>query len=670
MPRKKQQQSIKVLKGLQAVRDRPGMYIGNVDNGDGLHHLLIEVLDNSVDEHMAGHCDEISVTLHKDGSASVEDNGRGAPTHHMAKEKKSALEVIFTVLHSGGKFDKDNYQYSGGLHGIGVSAVNAVSERLKVSVRRGKKEWTMSFARGKKQDDLAERRAKEDRHGTMVRFKPDPDIFKHVVEFDAERIKIKLRELSFLCRGLRISFFDERSGESQRFDGLDGVSGFVRHLASGPLVGNPVEFSGGSDSMIVDVAFQWTPDDAEVVRCYTNNIPNPDGGTHLAGFRSALTQAINAYVSEANLPKSLKKKLSGDDIREGMVSVISIRHPNPNFNSQTKAKLVSEDARIATQRCVLEGLQGFLEENPPEAKAIVQRCVIASQAREAARKAREITKRKSVLSSGGIILPGKLADCQERDPDLCELFIVEGDSAGGSAKQGRDRRTQAILPLRGKVLNTEKNEFRRMMENEELVALITAMGVGIGRSLDLSGLRYGRIVIMTDADVDGAHIRALLLTFFFRQMPQLIDAGHLHIAQPPLYKVSFRKKDKYFADDRALEAFLSEKIDAKSAEEEILKASPRASKAKRKELLAAELLRRKEEVKKSLNIQRFKGLGEMNPEQLWETTMNPETRSMCCVQIGNPLEADRVFGLLMGEQVEPRRRFISENYDRAQHIDT
>lgn len=670
----KKQQKIKVLKGLQAVRENPGMYIGNTDNGDALHHLLHELMDNSVDEFMAGRCDEVTVTLHKDSSVSVEDNGAGAPTHHMPKERKSALEVIFTVLHSGGKFDKENYQYSGGLHGIGVSAVNAVSEFLDVTVWRGGREYSMSFERGKKSKDLIEKRGRAGKSGTLVRFKPDDQVFKHVTEFNSDRVVRKLRELSYLCQGLRINLFDERDdSNSHRFDGHDGTAGFVRHLAPGPLVGEAVSVSKAYKKILVDVSFQWTADDKELWRCYTNNIPNADGGTHLVGFRSALTRAVNGYIAESkSLSKSLKKKLSGDDIREGLIAVVSVRHPKPNFNSQTKVKLVSEDARLAVDRTVFEAVNVHLEENPSAAKAIVQRCVIASQAREAARKAREMTKRKSVLGNGGFTLPGKLADCQERDPAKCELFIVEGDSAGGSAKQGRDRRSQAILPLRGKILNIEKAEFRKVMENGELSALITALGVGIGRTLDLSGLRYGRIIIMTDADVDGSHIRTLLLTFFFRQMPQLIAEGHLYIAQPPLFKVTIRKKSHYLPDQASLATFLEDHgyVDPKAIAAEVKKMARGKLVGKAlKDAVAAELDRKMKEVRKTLNLQRFKGLGEMNPEQLWETTMNPDTRSMPQVKIGNYLEADRILGILMGDQVEPRRRFIMENSALVQRLD-
>lgn len=645
------QQNIKVLKGLQAVRENPGMYIGNVDNGDALQHLIHELLDNSVDEYMGGHCDEITVSLYKDGSASIEDNGRGAPTHYMDKEGKTALEVIFTVLHSGGKFDKDNYEYSGGLHGIGVSAVNAVSSKLDVTVWRDRLELNMSFKKGQKISELKSRKIRDKKTGTKVHFLPDKDIFKHVTEFSLDYLTSKLRQLSYLCPGLRINLFDESSGETQTFDGHDGTAGFVKFLAKkSNLIGDPISINQKYEKILVDIAFQWSMDDKEVYYCYTNNIPNPDGGTHLVGFRAALTRVMNSYAMSENVPRALRKKLSGDDVREGLISIINIRHPNPNFNSQTKVKLVSEDARSATEKVISETFQKFLEENPAEAKAIIQRCVMAKQARDAAKRARELTKRKSEFNnSSGFSLPGKLADCQEKDPELCELFIVEGDSAGGSAKQGRDRKFQAILPLRGKVLNIEKAEFRKMISNEELASLITALGCGIGRDINVDKLRYGKIIIMCDADVDGSHIRTLLLTFFFRQMPQLIQKRNLYIAQPPLYKGRYRGKDLYFVDDKQLFSWLRGRIDLNKSENE--------------------QAQQVERLKNSIGLQRFKGLGEMNPDQLWDTTMNPDLRKMLQVNIGNYLEADRIFGILMGDNVLSRKIFLEKHALDAKNID-
>jgi len=617
---------IKVLKGLDAVRQRPGMYLGNTDDGTAYHHVLMEVLDNSIDEHMEGCCDKIAVTIHKDGSASVEDNGRGVPLDWMPSERKTSFEVAFTTLHAGGKFDKEAYKYAGGLHGVGVSAVNAVSTWMDATVRRDGKECHLRFERGKKIGELGEKRIKDKGTGTVVRFLPDDSIFKNVTEFSFDKIATRLKELSHLCHGLTIELFDERTGDSRRFDGLEGIRGLARDLATGTFVGEPISFSDSEGEILVDISFQWTSDDKETWRCFTNNIPNTDGGTHLIGFRAALTRTLNAYISGADLAKSLKKSLSGDDVREGLVSVISIRHPDAKFSSQTKEKLVSEDARTAVESIFSKLFSAYLEEHPAEAKSIVQRCVLASQAREAAKRARELTKRKSDLGDS-FSLPGKLADCQERDPALCEIFIVEGDSAGGSAKQGRDRRTQAILPLRGKVLNVEKGEWKKLLANEELMALVTALGTGIGKNFDVTGLRYHKIILFTDADVDGSHIRTLLLTFFFRQMPQLIMDGRIYIAQPPLYKVTYRGTQYYLKDDKALAVFRKER-----------KISPDTT----------------------LNKQRFKGLGEMCPTQLWETTMNSETRILLQVKIDNILEADSLFGLLMGDQVEPRRLFIEE----------
>jgi DNA gyrase subunit B len=455
-------------------------------------------------------------------------------------------------------------------------------------------------------------------------------VFRYVTEFSFDRIAGRLKELSYLCRGLIIELLDERTNESRRFDGLEGIRGLARDLASGTPVGEPISFSDEDGKIIVDIAFLWTSEDKEVWRCYTNNIPNTDGGTHLIGFRTALTRTINTYIAAADIPKTLKKSLSGDDVREGLVSIISIRHPDARFSSQTKEKLVSEDARTAVETTFAGLFSRYLEEHPAEAKAIVQRCVLASQAREAAKRARELTKRKSDMGEG-FSLPGKLADCQERDPALCELFVVEGDSAGGSAKQGRNRKNQAILPLRGKVLNVERCEWKKLLANEELTTLVTAMGTGIGRNFSTDGLRYHKIIIMTDSDVDGSHIRTLLLTFFFRQMPQLIMEGRIYIAQPPLYRVNYRGNHYYLKDDRALIALKKEKKIPDG----------------------------------SFHKQRFKGLGEMNPDQLWETTMDPTKRNVIKVEIGNLLEADRLFGLLMGDQVEPRRRFIEEMANRA-----
>jgi DNA gyrase subunit B len=633
---KKNEYKITALDGIEAVRQTSGMYIGNTEDGTGYHHMLMEVLDNSVDEYLAGHCNKISVTLHKDGSASVGDNGRGIPTYYMSEKKMSALEVVFCTLHAGGKFDKSNYKISGGLHGVGVSVVNALSARLKVVVRRDGKEYAMAFEKGKKAEDLSEKNIRGKETGTFIRFGPDLSVFKKITKFDSSIVERKLLELSFLCRGLEIEFSDERKKIRKVFGGDNDISGFVEHLAPRKLLDKPIVFTDDKSNIVVDVGLQWLGDgsDIEISKYFTNNIPNPDGGSHTAGFKSALTRTVNSYISSSDLPKSLKMSLSGDDIREGLISVVSIRHPDPKFSSQTKEKLVSEDARTIVEGAVSHYIMRYLEQNPDVAKKIVTQCVNARKAREAAKKAREAI-RKSVLKEGGGVLPGKLADCSSRDPEKCELFVVEGDSAGGSAKQGRNRGFQAILPLRGKVLNVERCEFQKMMKNEELTNLITAIGVGIGKGLDLSSIRYKKVIIMTDSDVDGAHIRTLLLTFFFRQMPQLIHNENIYIAQPPLYRVDWRKNKYYIKDDNALQAFVKEKNIPIG----------------------------------QLKLQRFKGLGEMSPDQLWSTTMDPNTRSLLKVMIKDYVEADKLFNLLMGNQVEPRRQFISERALKVNVLD-
>jgi DNA gyrase subunit B len=629
---------ITVLEGPEAVRETSGMYIGNTEDGTGLHHLLMEVLDNSVDEYLADHCSKIVVTLYKDGSASVSDNGRGIPTYFMPEQNMSALEVVFCVLHAGGKFsNNNNYKISGGLHGVGVSVTNALSARLKVVVTRDGKEYSMAFEKGKKVEDLSERPIRSKETGTFIRFGPDLTIFKRITKFDSQTVERRLLEISYLCRGLEIEFVDERTNTKKIFGGDNDISGFIKYLGNGKLLDKPIIFTDKNTNIVVDVGLQWFGDgsDTEISKYYTNNIPNLDGGSHMVGFKTALTKTINSYINDADIPKSLKISLSGDDIREGLVSVVSIRHPDPKFSSQTKDKLVSEDARTAVENVVSSFMLSYLEQNPVIAKKIVTQCVNAYKAREAAKKAREAT-RKTVLKDGGGVLPGKLADCSSKDPEECELYIVEGSSAGGSAKQGRNREFQAVLPLRGKVLNVERCEFQKMMANEELTNLITAIGAGIGKGLDPEAIRYNKIILMCDSDVDGSHIRTLLLTFFFRQMPQLIRNGNIYIGQPPLYRVEWRKNSYYLKDEHALSMFYREKKISQG----------------------------------DIKLQRFKGLGEMNPEQLWNTTMNPDTRTLLKVVIEDYVEADRIFSILMGSQVEPRKQMIFERALNVSHLDT
>jgi DNA gyrase subunit B len=620
---------IKVLEGLEAVRQTAGMYIGNTEDGSGYHHMIAEVLDNSIDEFMAKHCNKITVTLYKDGSASVQDNGRGIPTYYMKEEKMSALEVVLTKLHAGGKFDKANYEHSAGVHGVGVSVVNALSSRLDVVVKHDGMEYSIAFEKGKRVGPISERKSRGS--GTFVRFTPDQEIFKKVIGFEADKVKERLKEISYLCRGLEIVFFNEGDSEEVIFHSQEGICEFVSHIAPAPLVGPAICFNGTKENVLVDIALQWMDDSSyvDVGKYYTNNILNLDGGSHMAGFKAGLTRTVNNYITNSDLPKTLQVSLSGDDIREGLVSIVSIRHPSPRFSSQTKDKLVSEDARTAVETIISESLAAYFDQNPNQARRIVTRCVNAYKAREAARKARETVKKSNIKTVG--ILPGKLADCSSNDPEKCELFIVEGMSAGGSTKSARDRNTQAVLPLRGKVLNTERSGFKKMLDNEELSNLVTAIGCGLGKDFEVDGLRYGKVVINSDADVDGAHIRTLLLTFFFRQMPQLILNGNIFIAMPPLYRVNYRGKAHYLMDDAELQKFIKEnKLN-----------------------------------KDTVSIQRFKGLGEMSAEQLWETTMNPETRTLKIVSIENLVEADKVFGVLMGERIDLRKDFIISNSDFA-----
>ncbi|QSI28042.1 DNA topoisomerase (ATP-hydrolyzing) subunit B [Variovorax sp. RKNM96] len=834
--------AITILEGLEAVRKRPGMYIGDTSDGTGLHHLVFEVVDNSIDEALAGHCDDIVVTIHSDNSISVTDNGRGIPTgvkmDDKHEPKRSAAEIALTELHAGGKFNQNSYKVSGGLHGVGVSCVNALSVKLRLIVRREGKIHELEFSRGFVQNRLLETVngfevspmkiiGDTDKRGTEVHFLPDTEIFKENNDFHYEILSKRLRELSFLNNGVRIRLLDERTGKEDDFSGAGGVRGFVEFINKGKTVLHPNSFYAAGEKPAdtyggipgthigVEVAMQWNSGYNEQVLCFTNNIPQRDGGTHLTGLRAAMTRVINKYIEENEFAKKAKVEVTGDDMREGLCCVLSVKVPEPKFSSQTKDKLVSSEVRAPVEDIVGRLLTDYLQERPNDAKIICGKIVEAARAREAARKAREMTRRKGVLDGMG--LPGKLADCQEKDPALCEVYLVEGDSAGGSAKQGRDRKFQAILPLRGKILNVEKARYEKLLTSNEILTMITALGTGIGRAgattsgggaddFNVAKLRYHRIIIMTDADVDGAHIRTLLLTFFYRQMPELVERGHIYIAQPPLYKVKVGKEEQYLKDGPALDAFLL-KVALKDARIETggagsttlsgdtlgelarkhqvaeaviarlrnfmdaealraiadgvaldldttpaAEASAVALQAKLRELnttgipaevssefdartdkpllrisrrhhgnikssvltqdfvhgadyaalaeaantfrglLSTEgaLVKRGEgerakeekvddfrqamkwlisEAERATSRQRYKGLGEMNPEQLWETTMDPTVRRLLRVQIDDAIEADRVFTMLMGDEVEPRREFIEQNALRAANID-
>lgn len=836
--------SIQILEGLEAVRKRPGMYIGDTSDGTGLHHLVFEVVDNSIDEALAGHCDDIVVTIHTDNSISVTDNGRGIPTGIKWDDKhdfkRSAAEIALTELHAGGKFNQNSYKVSGGLHGVGVSCVNALSKMLRLTVRRDGKMHVLEFSRGFVQNRILEERpgpdgapvqvspmqvmGDTDKRGTEVHFLPDnTEIFKENSDFHYEILAKRLRELSFLNNGVRIRLLDERTGKEDDFAGAGGVKGFVEYVNKGKQVLHPNAFTAigekqsDQQTMIgVEVAMQWNSGYNEQVLCFTNNIPQRDGGTHLTGLRAAMTRVINKYIDENELAKKAKVEISGDDMREGLTCVLSVKVPEPKFSSQTKDKLVSSEVRGPVEDVVANKLNDYLQERPQDAKIIVGKIIEAARAREAARKAREMTRRKGVLDGMG--LPGKLADCQEKDPALCEIYIVEGDSAGGSAKQGRDRKFQAILPLRGKILNVEKARYEKLLTSNEIVTLITALGTGIGKAaaesgksgvddFDVAKLRYHRIIIMTDADVDGAHIRTLLLTFFYRQMPELVERGHIYIAQPPLYKVKAGKEELYLKDGSELDTFLL-RIALNGAKVETGGATPTTiagetlAELARKHQVAENVIARlsgfmdgealravadgvalnldtvpdaeasalalqaklheidkitnaapaevagefdvrtdkpilrisrrhhgnikssvitqdfvhgadyaalaeaantfrgllgegavvkrgegergKEEKvsdfrqamkwligegERATSRQRYKGLGEMNPQQLWETTMDPAVRRLLRVQIDDAIEADRVFTMLMGDEVEPRREFIESNALRAANID-
>lgn len=628
-------EDIQVLEGLEAVRRRPGMYIGGTDS-KALHHLIYEVVDNSIDEVLAGACDRIEITIHEDSSVTVTDNGRGIPVGEHPEMKKSALEVVMTMLHAGGKFDGSGYKVSGGLHGVGVSAVNALSEWCRVEVNRDGDMYAQEYKQGKPTGPVKQVRAMKtgETSGTRVHFKFDKKIFTQDVDYRFETLVQRFREMAFVTRAVTIKFLDERDSREMTFYFEGGITSFVRYLNRNRKTLHPVMHKEGkSDNVVVDVAIQFTDSYSESVYAFANTINTIDGGTHLTGMRSALTRTINDYARKNGLLKDADPNFSGDDTREGLTAIVSVKVPEPQFESQTKVKLMNPEVQTLVQKVVNESFATFLEENPSAARAIVQKCLTSARARDAARKARDLVIRKSALES--LTLPGKLADCSERNPEKSELYIVEGDSAGGSAKQGRDRHFQAILPLRGKILNTERARLDRILSNNEIRALISALGTGIGDSFDLSGLRYHQVIIMTDADVDGSHIRTLLLTFFFRYMQELIDAGHLYIAQPPLYGIGKGKNIVYVFTEQEKDAHLK-------------KLGKKAEK---------------------VSLQRYKGLGEMNPDQLWDTTMDPENRNLLQVEIEDATEADRTFDMLMGAAVPPRKRFIQTHAREVRNLD-
>ena len=625
--------NIQVLKGLEAVKKRPGMYIGDTDDGSGLHHMVFEVLDNCIDEAMAGYCSDIKVIINKNGSVTIEDNGRGIPVDVHKKEGVSAAQLIMTTLHSGGKFDDNSYKVSGGLHGVGVSVVNALSKKLTLEVHRDGGEYFQEYENGKPKAKLKKLK-KSNKTGTSISFFPSDKIFTSI-EFEVERIYKRIQELSFLNAGVLINVEDKKTGKSKKFKNNGGLSSYVTHLKGRKqIVSEIFECSATENEVGVEIAMQWTDSYSENVLCYTNNIPQKDGGTHLAGFRGSLTRVLKTFIKKENA-KKIPTELLGDDVREGLIAIISVKVPDPKFSSQTKEKLVSSEVEAVVSTVFSKYFNEFLLENPKDAMSIVSKISEAALAREAARKAREMTRRKGVLEIAG--LPGKLADCQEKDPKLSEIYIVEGDSAGGSAKQGRNRKNQAILPLKGKIINVEKARIDKVLGSAEVGTLIKALGCGIGKEdFDINNLRYHRIIIMTDADVDGSHIRTLLLTFFYRQMYEIVEKGYVYIALPPLYKITKGREFIYASDE-------TEKDNA------IKKLSKSGS--------------------RGLDVQRYKGLGEMNPEQLWTTTMDPSNRRMMRVDIKDVQDANESFEILMGDDVEPRREFIDANALSVKELD-
>lgn len=622
---------IQVLTGLEPVRMRPGMYIGST-GPKGLHHLVYEVVDNSIDEALAGVCDTICITINEDNSVSVSDNGSGIPVETHPQTGKSTVETVLTILHAGGKFNNGAYKVSGGLHGVGISVVNALSEYLEVEVKRNGKIYEQKFSRGVPTTELKIIGDSEET-GTIITFKPDKEIFDDVV-FDYEILEFRFREMAFLNKGIKILLEDKRSNEKEEFHYEGGIKAFVEYINTNKtkIQENIMYFEAEKDNSTVELAMQYTESYSENIFSFANNINTHEGGTHLSGFKSAITRAINDYARRHNILKEKDDNFQGNDVREGLTAVLSVKLMNPQFEGQTKTKLGNSEMRGIVDTLVSENIDRFLEENPKDAKVIIERAMKASHAREAARKARELSRKRSILDN--TTLPGKLADCSLNDSEITEVFIVEGDSAGGSAKQGRDRRYQAILPLKGKIMNVEKARLDRVLGYEEIKAMITAFGSGIGNEFDIDKLRYGKIIIMTDADVDGAHIRTLLLTFFFRYMKPLVENGYIYIAQPPLYKISKGKNDYYAYSDNQLDKIMNE------------------------------LGRNKE-----YPIQRYKGLGEMNPEQLWETTMDPETRTMLQVSVEDAIAADEIFTMLMGDRVKPRREFIQKNAKLVKNLD-